>query len=301
MKDRSGIPPSGRFNRQVIPRSRAMNEKQLKTKDRVVSLLSDTDLQESSLLLDIEQLAKSPNCSSFHSELLKFFVHTIFAEEEAELHWAKIFENYDYFLHQLKHDVGLRVAIYDYFINLNKVISNPIMVEIHVFKEAEKLAMVDSLTGLFNRRYFDVSLKKEINRASRYGKDMSILMIDLDNFKNINDSKGHLFGDEVLRRVGTVLTTVSREEDVLCRYGGEEFVIILPETNTSGAFIFAERLRLEMSDKEFFRENNITFSGGISSYLQAGEDAYELLNCADKALYKAKLSGKNCSVVYTQA
>ena len=83
-----------------------MNEKQLKTKDRVVSLLSDTDLQENSLLLDIEQLAKSPNRSSFHSELLKFFVHTIFAEEEAELHWAKIFENYDYFLHHLKHDVG---------------------------------------------------------------------------------------------------------------------------------------------------------------------------------------------------
>jgi diguanylate cyclase (GGDEF)-like protein len=278
-----------------------MNEKQLKTKERVVSLLSETDLQESSLLLDIEKLEKSPTSGSFHSELLKFFVHTTFAEDEAEIHWAKIFENYDYFLHELKHDIGLRVAIYDYFINLNKVISNPIMVEVHVFKETEKLAMVDSLTGLFNRRYFDVSLKKEINRALRYGKDMSILMIDLDNFKNINDSKGHLFGDKVLKKLATILTTVSREEDVLCRYGGEEFVIILPETNTSGALIFAERLRLEMSGKEFFRENNITFSGGISSYQQVSEDASKLLDCADKALYKAKLSGKNCSMVYTQA
>lgn len=278
-----------------------MNEKQLKTKDRVVSLLSDTDLQESSLLLDIEKLSKSPNSSSFHSELLKFFVHTIFAEDEAEVHWEKIFDNYDYFLHELKHDIGLRVAIYDYFINLNKMISNPIMVEIHVFKETEKLAMVDSLTGLFNRRYFDVSLNKEINRAVRYGKDMSILMIDLDDFKNVNDSKGHLFGDDVLKRLAIILTTISREEDILCRYGGEEFIIILPETDSIGTLNFAERLRLEMKGKEFFRENNITFSGGISSFPRMGINASNLLDCADKALYKAKLSGKDRSVVYTQA
>ena len=278
-----------------------MNEKQLKTKQRVVSLLSDTDLQESSLLLEIEKLEKSPTSDSFHSELLKFFVHAIFAEDEAEIHWAKIFENYDYFLHELKHDVGLRVAIYDYFINLNKMISNPIMVEIRVFKETEKLAMVDSLTGLFNRRYFDVSLKKEINRAMRYGKDMSILMIDLDNFKNINDSKGHLFGDDVLKKFATLLTKISREEDILCRYGGEEFVTILPETNSIGTLNFAECLRLGMKDKEFFQENNITFSGGISSYPQAGVDASNFLDCADKALYKAKLSGKDRNVAYTQA
>ncbi len=122
-------------------------------------------------------------------------------------------------------------------------------------------------------------------------------MIDLDNFKSINDSKGHLFGDDVLNRFAKILTAISREEDIVCRYGGEEFIVILPETNSSCALIFAERLRLEMKNQEFFRVNNITFSGGVSSYPQVGKKSSELLECADKALYKAKLSGKDCSVV----
>jgi len=273
-----------------------MNERQLKTKQRVLALL-DRDLQESSVLSEIEKLSSSEDNLYFCSELLKFFVHTSFDEEESELHWEKIFENYDYFAHKLNHNIGLRVAIFDYFVNLNNMASSPIMVEIHIFKEAEKLAMVDSLTGLFNRRYFDVGLKKEINRAARYGKDLSVLMIDLDNFKRINDTLGHLFGDDVLRRLAKILTSISREEDIPCRYGGEEFVVILPETNTKGTFIFADRLRSEMRADSFFQQHRVTYSGGVSSYPGGGEVAEELLINTDKALYRAKYSGKDCCMV----
>ncbi|MCP3870396.1 MAG: GGDEF domain-containing protein, partial [Gammaproteobacteria bacterium] len=191
-----------------------MNERQLSIKKRVLDLLSDQDLHGTSLHETVEKLSKSPDSHYFCSELLKLFVHTSFEEEVAEEHWEKIFRNYEYFARSLNHNVGLRVAIFDYFVNLNKVISSPIMVEIHVFKEAEKLAMVDSLTGIFNRRYFDVCFNKELKRAVRYNKSLSLLMIDLDDFKKINDTRGHLFGDDVLKRLATILASISREEDV---------------------------------------------------------------------------------------
>jgi diguanylate cyclase (GGDEF)-like protein len=274
-----------------------VNDKQLETKQRVSALLLDDDLQESSILNEIKQLLDSPGQGNFCSELLKFFVHTTFDEEEAQLHWEKIFENYDYFAHTLNHNVGLRVAIFDYFVNLNRMISNPIMVEIQIFKQTEKLAMVDSLTGIFNRHYFDVSLKKEIKRALRYGKHLSLLMIDLDDFKKINDRNGHLFGDEVLKGFANILRSISREEDIPCRYGGEEFVVILPETKTDGALAYAERLRSEMRSDALLRDNRITYSGGISSFPENGEAAAELLRTADEALYEAKCSGKDRSIV----
>ncbi|MCP3869655.1 MAG: GGDEF domain-containing protein, partial [Gammaproteobacteria bacterium] len=125
------------------------------------------------------------------------------------------------------------------------------------------------------------------------------LMIDLDDFKKINDTRGHLFGDDVLKRLATILASISREEDVPCRYGGEEFIVVLPETNASGALRFAERLRSEMRGDVFFRENKISYSGGVASYPTNGATVESLLNNADKALYEAKFSGKDCYKVST--
>ena len=274
-----------------------MNERQLKVKERVLELLLDEDIQQGSVLHEIEKLSESLESRCFCSELLKFFIHTAFEEEEAGMHWDKIFENYDFFANNLRHNVGLRVAIFDYFVNLIKVVSRPIMVEIHVFKEAEKLAMVDGLTGIFNRRYFEISMKKETKRALRYGKTLSLLIIDLDDFKAINDTKGHPFGDDVLKRLAAILTSISREEDIPCRYGGEEFVVIMPETNANGALIFAERLRAGMHAEALFLDNRITCSGGVATYPDTSGAIEDLLKNADKALYEAKLSGKDRCMV----
>jgi diguanylate cyclase (GGDEF)-like protein len=176
------------------------------------------------------------------------------------------------------------------------MLKNPILVEIHLFKEAEKLAMIDSLTGLFNRRYFDMVLKKELKRANRLNKVLSLFLLDLDNFKNINDTKGHLTGDMILKQVADFLKTSSREEDIICRYGGEEFIVILPEIKGDDALIYAERVRLDFKKKneDLFKKYELTFSGGVSSFPYDGRTAVELVANADKALYMAKYSGKDC-------
>jgi diguanylate cyclase (GGDEF)-like protein len=167
------------------------------------------------------------------------------------------------------------------------------LIEVHVFRQTERLAMVDGLTGVFNRRYMDIILKKEYNRCERYGKPLSVCLIDIDNFKLINDNHGHQFGDEVLREIASLLKAAVREEDIVCRYGGEEFLLILPETEAAGAFILANRIRSELKGDPFFRDNRITFSAGTSTFPSAALDITALVQTADRALYQAKFSGKD--------
>ncbi|MBN1697855.1 MAG: diguanylate cyclase [Spirochaetales bacterium] len=265
-------------------------------KEKVSSLLMEDEKSRTMLIKNIDELKKKNMDEYLYANLLELFVHLSFSEEEAKKHWKNIFENYRYLQSKIDRTVGLRVAMFDYFINLNRMLSEPILVEIWLFKETEKMAMVDALTGLFNRRYFDLSLKKELKRAHRHDKIFSLLMIDIDNFKVINDSKGHPFGDIVLKKLGAGLKESCREEDILCRYGGEEFVFILPETNGGSALVFAERLRNTIRNNSFFKKHRIFFSGGIASYPFDGMNANKLIRNADKALYAAKFAGKDCII-----
>ena len=270
-----------------------MDDGRLQFQQDIVSLISKEDYQDSTLIEKIEELSSPPLDSTFYSAALELFVHSSFTEDEAKQHWNRILDHHDFFLNTLKYKAGLRAVIFDYFANLNKVIHSPIIVEMHVFKETEKMALVDPLTGIFNRRYFDFSLKKELKRALRYDKDFSLIMIDIDDFKNVNDIKGHLFGDKVLKELSFMLMDLSREEDIVSRYGGEEFMIILPETNAKGAKDFCERIRQRLHADDFFNSNAITVSGGIASYPYGGRASVELIQNADTALYEAKFSGKD--------
>jgi diguanylate cyclase (GGDEF)-like protein len=267
-----------------------------KLKDKILLLITEDEQNRNILIKKIDELEKKKMNECLYANLLELFVHLSFSEEEAKKHWDNIFDNYQYLQKNLDRTVGLRVAMFDYFINLNRMLSEPILVEIWLFKETEKMAMIDALTGLFNRRYFDLSLKKELKRANRYDKIFSLLLLDIDNFKNINDSKGHPFGDIVLRKLGAYLKQNCREEDILCRYGGEEFIFILPETTGDSALLLAERLRDTIKKKPFFMKNKIFFSGGISCYPYDGTSAVKLIKNADKALYAAKFSGKDCII-----
>lgn len=249
------------------------------------------------LLQQISGFPPPPANKKFYSGLLELFIHLSLNEQAAEQHWQNIFENQEKLSAQTGRDIGLHVALLDYFINQDIKLENPIFVEVHVFKEAEKMAMVDGLTGLFNRRYFDINIRKELKRSARYEKNLSLLMLDIDNFKFINDSKGHLFGDEVLKSFAVLLRESSREEDIACRYGGEEFSVILPETTGHGALTLAERLRNRIHNTDLFSENGITISGGIAPYPFCGKTAEELLENADRALYQAKFSGKDCNII----
>lgn len=161
----------------------------------------------------------------------------------------------------------------------------------------ENLAITDGLTGAYNHRYFYKRLNEEFERAKRYGTSVSLIMIDIDFFKKINDNYGHLVGDSVLVDLAKLLKQNIRKHDVFARYGGEEFVIILPHTNFEGAQHEAERLRKAVESYKFShisKEGEVTISLGCVSYPDVKVDKPEdLVKLADSALYTAKNSGRN--------
>jgi len=161
------------------------------------------------------------------------------------------------------------------------------------------MAVTDSLTGLYVRRYFMVKLQEELLRAERYTNILSIVMADLDGFKNINDTYGHDTGDRVLRAIGQFLQQNIRDVDVVARYGGDEFVIMIPEAAQDAAYILSERLRKQFSELKFENLAPITVSLGIATYPLDGSELEDLIKKADSAMYAAKRAGRNKVVKYT--
>ena len=160
----------------------------------------------------------------------------------------------------------------------------------------KELSLVDELTRLFNKRYFNTQLQLEVERANRHGHPLSLLLLDIDNFKHHNDTYGHADGDRVLARLGQVIAESLRVNDVPCRYGGEEFTIILPETSGEQAIVVAERVRSRFAG-EIFQPNpketvRKTVSIGVTQY-RVGESGQSLVERADQNMYEAKQGGKN--------
>lgn len=165
-------------------------------------------------------------------------------------------------------------------------------------QELQQLAVLDPLTGLYNRRYFETRLDGELRRASRSSSPVALALLDLDGFKGLNDSRGHRAGDRFLQEVGQTLRDRCRRSDVACRYGGDEFAIILPETNAAGAHSAADAFRRELarvlppSDSD--HERLITASVGVAISSTCGNTTTQLVNSADEALYRAKREGRDC-------
>jgi|WetSurMetagenome_2_1015567.scaffolds.fasta_scaffold294761_1 eukaryotic-like serine/threonine-protein kinase len=169
--------------------------------------------------------------------------------------------------------------------------------------EVERLAITDPLTGLYNRRgFFDLG-DREIERAKRFRKPLSAIMLEIDFFKRINDAYGHAMGDQVLKEIAMRCSSQLRRIDILGRYGGDEFVALLPETNLTGIQNAADRLR-QMSAHPIKIERaeiNVTISLGGAVIQDPTASLQELLGCADQALRRAKDSGRNCVCVYDDA
>lgn len=164
-------------------------------------------------------------------------------------------------------------------------------------EEFKELANTDPLTHLYNRRFFTEQAEKEYQRAKRYSLFMTLISIDVDHFKRINDQFGHPAGDQVLREIAKQLEANLRQPDILARIGGEEFSILLPETSAQSAMVFAERIRKEQSELkitgDWQGEINISVSIGVSSFISTDNAFDDLFSRADKALYQAKNSGRN--------
>ena len=167
-----------------------------------------------------------------------------------------------------------------------------------------ELATKDGLTKLYISRHFYTLLENEIRRCSRYKHKMSLLMLDIDNFKHINDTYGHLIGDQILRELSNEISQTVRKIDIPARYGGEEFIVILPETTKEDAVIIAERLRINISKiKVKAKEDTYispTTSIGVCQYPMDGEEAKTLINSADTALYHSKHNGKNIVSIFNE-
>jgi diguanylate cyclase (GGDEF)-like protein len=215
---------------------------------------------------------------------------------EAEKHWQRIISNCKDLSKAMGREVNLRTAVCDYFCSINKALHNPKIIEIHLFEKAAQSSTFDKLTGLLNRNAFDETLQREISRAKRHDSSLTLLFLDLDNFKNVNDTLGHLAGDEVLKKVAHLIILAKRSEDIAARYGGEEITLLLPETNKADGWLIGERIRKSIEEIKIPYEGkniNITVSGGIASFpIDAGDDL-TLLKSADLAMYRAKNFGKN--------
>lgn len=174
---------------------------------------------------------------------------------------------------------------------------------IKLYKDLERLAVTDSLTNVYTRRYFLERFDEEIKRAHAKKIKLSFLMLDVDHFKMVNDQYGHLTGDCVLKEVGLIIKENIREIDIAGRYGGEEFCVVLPETDLEGALMVADRIRRVTEQrliKAYDNSIRITLSIGISTFPSNGKQVEELIDKADWSLYRAKSQGRNCVVAFGQ-
>jgi diguanylate cyclase (GGDEF)-like protein len=162
------------------------------------------------------------------------------------------------------------------------------------FERTRQLAYLDGLTGIFNRRFFELRIAEEMERANRYGSQVAVVMFDIDHFKKLNDEFGHLLGDEVLRQVSRLLAQNVRKGDVLCRYGGEEFSLLLPQTSGDNAYEVAEKLRRAIEVFPFAGvPRPVSISAGVADSPRFGKTRDEIVAAADAALYQAKQAGRN--------
>ncbi len=256
---------------------------------------------------DLESRVKSDeNSNIFLKEKEgRYFRDIIFAlvqirlpEDEARSDWAEILKHKYTMCKRLGRNVGIHVATLDYYINIKRRVFNPKILDAHEYADTASRAITDELTRTYNRGFFDEELKRLFTYSKRFKKNFSLLMIDLDHFKIYNDNNGHIKGDIVLIQAVNVFHAVCGGNAAVCRYGGEEFAVLIPDCNLKEAVETAENLRRAIYDYRFVNEQilpgeRLSVSCGVTVYRKDMTDSSEVLEEADIALYRAKNSGRN--------
>jgi diguanylate cyclase (GGDEF)-like protein len=263
----------------------------LSFRQSLLELLEAGPDREEALLADFEK--KRGREDPLYSPLLYLLTHLNFTEARAARHWKRILVHRDRLRRELERDPGLRVAILDYFVNVSHELKNPKMIELAIYERTARSAVTDGLTGLFNHAYFLQALRQEVLRSKRHSLRASLLLLDLDDFKRVNDLRGHVEGDRVLMKAAAIVRDSVREIDVAARYGGEEFAVLLPDTSRLGAFVVAERIRGRLERRFHRGRAAVTVSGGIAVYPEDAGTPADLIVQADAGLYRAKAAGKN--------
>lgn len=251
------------------------------------------DIDDDSIVIgrgdDCTIIVNDPSVSRNHMKIFK--VDKVFYAEDMGS-TNKTYVNEDEISGIQRLENGDRIKIGN---TIFKFISSQDM-EAEYYDQLYQFSIRDGLTGLYNRKSFDDKLESEFSRCKRYGHNLSMVMFDIDHFKNINDTYGHLAGDAVLTNLAKLFGKFFRSVDFISRFGGEEFAVILPETPINGALLTTERIRIAVAQNEVYVNQHtirITISAGIAEYNQSLTSATALIEAADKKLYEAKNNGRN--------
>jgi diguanylate cyclase (GGDEF)-like protein len=251
---------------------------------------------------------------SLYSELLYYLTYRRFSPQQAESLWRAIMKHKGRMAEALGRGVSFRVAALDYLSTKNVILRHVRLISKPEFESILSYVNVDEVTGVHSRRYFNEVLAQEVHRARRYGSHLSLLILDIDDFKHFNDTYGHPEGDAILRKVGRLLKENTRQPDAVCRYGGDEFAILLPETSGAKAGALAERIRRaprvlrlgpepkerpwpsvvgETKEAPSQERKILTFSIGGATFPANCDDGEELVALADQLCLDAKRKGKD--------
>ena len=263
----------------------------LSFRQSLLELLEADPDREEKLLEKFEQ--KRGKGDALYAPLLYLLTHLDFTEAKATRHWKRIVAHREKMRDALDHDPGLRVALLDYFVNVSRELKNPKMIELAIYERTERSAVTDGLTGLYNHAYFLQALRQEVLRSKRHGLKASLLLLDLDDFKRVNDERGHVEGDRTLMKAAAIIRDAVREIDIAARYGGEEFAVLLPDTSRLGAFVVAERIRTRIHRRFQRKRPAVSISGGLAIFPDDASTPADLIVQADAGLYRAKAAGKN--------
>ncbi|MCB1809491.1 MAG: GGDEF domain-containing protein [Candidatus Competibacteraceae bacterium] len=264
--------------------------------DLVSALAGDRPLSKAETIL-LHNLEQSRGLR-FFSDVLYLITHQHFLPEAAEDLWMDVLRHKHELSTALGRNVKVTVAALDYLTNITANLSHLTLIgEAHI-KEIIERSLRDGLTGLFNHTYFYQQLDFEISRHRRYKTAVSLALIDIDDFKVVNDAYGHREGDRILAAMGETLIRAARASDICCRYGGEELAVIMPSTEAHDASAIANRLQIELVEP-LLNGQAVTVSIGVSSCGKTAGTPQALVERADAALYQAKRSGKNRVTVTT--
>jgi diguanylate cyclase (GGDEF)-like protein len=266
--------------------------------DRIIAMLEDGPKDPAGWREAMSWL-EAESGPDVYAVLLFVLTQLDFSGAAAHEHWLRVLRQWEELNRRVPGKVDLRVAVLQYFLRSLRKLHNPAIVEIKILRRTQDSAIYDELTRLYNFRYFQDRVVSEVRRASRYETPLSLLMIDADDFKAFNDTRGHLAGNMALRRLASVLRKTVREVDVATRYGGEEFAILLPSTPKLAALKLGEKLRAAIEKAAIGKDEQrprrpLTVSVGVASLPGDAANAEELVDRADRALYIAKSVGKNC-------
>lgn len=242
-------------------------------------------------------LTGPPGDDRYYAARIHQLIRLDLDEDAARALWNAVDVHRQLLARALGRDVGQRVALLDYVENVQRHVHEPRIIERADLESLEHQALVDPLTGLFNRRHFDAALIREIERCRRYGARSTLLVLDLDRFKQINDRCGHLTGDAVLRIVGRTIRRHLRRADVPCRYGGDEFAVLLVDTAERAAVAVARRIAHDVRAARFGVARaglRVTLSCGLAELREGGGGGDAIVTAADTALYAAKRTGGDC-------